>query len=110
MTSFTALKLNRLAPFVSPLSSQPTGVSAEITLPLYTHRIVSKLLPPVRNVTVPLVTAVHLNQMELVALKPLLGSPVSPVAPLLAPVTVPTAPDKMVAALKLSLGGGGPGV
>src|SRR5262245_3837850 len=74
------------------------------------QRIVSKLLPPVLKVTGPLVTAVHRNHTELVALKVLVGSLISDVELALLPLTLPLAPGSATADPKLSFAGGGPGV
>jgi hypothetical protein len=71
---------------------------------------VSKALPAVVIVTWPFVMAVQRYQIELVPLKPPVGSPVSKVALPLPPLTVPIAPTRTWAAAKLLFAGGGPGV
>ena len=68
--------------------------------------LVSKLLPSVLIVTVPVVGEVYLHHTDLLANHlTWSGSPGSLVAPTLAPVTDPEVPESMVALEKLSLNG-----
>src|SRR5258706_5306345 len=90
-------------------SLEARTVRASTAVPVYAARIVSKLLPLVSNVAWPVPVAVQLYQTDLPPPVPggFVGSPVSFVAKLLLPLTVPELPVNPCALAKLSLGGPG---
>src|SRR6185503_18366396 len=84
-----------------------TVVVAATFAPRYTPNNVSKVLPTVRNVAIPLAVAVQVYQTELLPGLPACnGSPTSRVVKLLVPVAEPLAPESGLAAAKLSFAGG----
>src|SRR6266404_3943561 len=85
-----------------------TRVSPLTLLPVYTASTVSKSLPRVSIVTLPVLGACHRYQTDLVlvGLSGLFGSPASFVAAIFVPVTLPEHPLTTCALAKLSFGGG----
>ena len=85
-------------------SFDATVVRAETLVPVYTPSSVSKLLPSVSIVTVPLVGAVQVHHTLLPpVLPPWFGSPASLVAPTFVPLTVIEGPMIVVALANASL-------
>src|SRR6185503_4829134 len=84
-----------------------TVVVAATFAPRYTPNNVSKVLPTVRNVAIPLVVAVQVYQTELLPGLPACnGSPTSRVVKLFVPMAEPPAPARALAAAKLSFAAG----
>src|SRR5919201_6188955 len=102
----TASKRTRLRPPPALSSSEATGVSVATSLPVYTARTVSKLLPRVSKVAGPAEGAVHENQTDAAARRPACaGSFASAVADAVDCVSEPLAPLRGRAVAKRSFGG-----
>ena len=97
-----AVNVTLLVRLLPPSSSLTTGVRDDTLPPVYTPKVVSKLLPMVSTWTVPADVAVQAHHTDLPPMLPArLGSPASFVAFIFVPVSVAVVPTIGVRLAKL---------